>query len=71
MTYNIYTKALEILKDREKYYGEIGHTADTHILRQLALSEAATYNSAWWILKYATEENWEALDQFDYFKKGE
>jgi len=71
MTYNIYTKALEILKNRENYYGEIAHTVESHALRQHALSSAAAYNSAWWILKYATEENWEALDQFDYLQKGE
>ena len=71
MTYNIFTKAQEILKNREKYFSEEAHSTQSHIVKQCALSEAGAYNSAWWILQYAIEENWEALEQFDYYSKGE
>lgn len=67
-TYNIYTKALDILKKRELYYGEQAHKTTNHVVTQMALSEASAYNSAWWILYYAIHENWECLDQFDYFE---
>ena len=68
MTYNIYTYAAEILKKREEYYSEESNKAVSHTVKQCALSEASVYNSAWWILHYAMQENWEALEQFDYFK---
>ena len=68
MTYNIYNYAAEILKKREEYYDEESHKAISHTTKQCALSEASAYNSAWWILQYAMQENWEALEQFDYFK---
>ena len=69
MTYNIFTKAQQMLKDRENYHSEYAHDAQSHVVKQCALSEAAAYNSAWWILQYALEENWEALDQMDYYRK--
>ena len=68
MTYNIYTYAAEILKKREEYHAEEAHNANAHVVTQCHLSEASAYNSAWWILHYAMQENWEALEQFDYFK---
>ena len=66
MTYNIYTRALEILKKRENYCGEQANKAESHVVKQCNLSEASAYSSAWWILYYAIHENWECLDQFDY-----
>ena len=69
-TYNIYTRALDMLKKREEYHGEQAHKKDiSHSVAMQHLSEASAYNSAWWILNYAIHEDWEALDQFDYFKK--
>lgn len=70
MTYNIYTRALRMLKDREEYHGEQASYDDkSHTVRMCELSEASAYNSAWWILYYAIHEDWEALDQFDYYNK--
>ena len=71
MTYDIYTYALKVLKDREEYYGKQASQAKSYSLVCDALARAASYNSAWWILKYATEENWDALEQFDYYYKEE
>lgn len=70
-TYNAYTKALQMLKDREEYYSEQAEKLESHTAKQCALSEANAYHSAWWILYYAIHEDWECLDQFDYFRKGE
>ena len=66
-TYNIYTKALEMLKQREVYHGKRADGIENHTVKQCELSEANAYNSAWWILYYAIHEDWEALNQFDYF----
>lgn len=68
MTYNIYTYAAEILKKRKEHYDEESRNAISHTVKQCALSEASAYDSAWWILYYAMHENWDALEQFDYFK---
>ena len=68
MTYDIYHKALDILKTREEFWGREAHKATSHVVTQCHLSTAGAYNSAWWILYYAIHENWEALDQFDYEK---
>lgn len=70
-TYNAYTKALQMLKDREEYYGNKAHESDSYVVKQCALSEASAYNSAWWILHYAMHEDWDCLDQYDYFRKEE
>lgn len=69
--YNAYTKALDMLKARENYWGEQAHKATSHVVQQCNLSEASAYNSAWWILYYAIHEDWEALDQFDYYEREE
>ena len=72
MTYNIYTKALRMLKDREEYHGQQAHRDGiSHVVTQCELSEASAYNSAYWILYYAIHEDWEALDQYDYFHTDE
>ena len=68
-TYNIYTKALQMLKDREEYHGNKAEEFDSYVAKQCALSTAGAYNSAWWILYYAIHENWECLDQFDTYGK--
>jgi len=67
MTYNIYTKALDILKNREEYWGEEAHKEGLSYNAQCScLDRAGAYNSAWWILYYAIHEDWDALEQFDY-----
>ena len=69
--YNAYTKALDMIKAREKYYGKHAHDNKSHVVTQEMLSMASAYHSAWWILYYAMHENWEALDQFDYYENEE
>ena len=71
MTYDIYTKALDILKQRELHHGAEAHKATSHVVKQCELSSASAYSSAWWILYYAIHENWEAIEQFDYYRKDE
>ena len=66
-TYNIYTKALEMLKQREVYHGKRADHIESYTIRQCELSEASAYNSAWWILYYAIHEDWDGLNQYDYF----
>ena len=70
-TENIYTYALRLFKAREEYYTKQAEQATSHTVKQAALSEASAYHSAWWILYYAIHENWECLEQYDYFAKGE
>lgn len=67
-TYNAYTKALDMLKKREEYHGNHAQEVDSYTVKQCELSTAGAYNSAWWILYYAIHEDWEALDQFDYYE---
>ena len=56
MTYNIYNKALEILKTREEFWGEEAHKeGQSYAVTCAALDRAGAYNSAW-----------DALEQFDY-----
>ena len=69
MTYDIYTKALQILKNRENHYGNFAEKAESYVTKQCALSEASAYHNAWWILNYAIHEDWEALDQYDYYSE--
>lgn len=68
MTYTIYNKALDILKSREDYYGNEAHVEGTSYSKMCScLDRASAYNSAWWILYYAMHEDWDALDQYDYY----
>ena len=66
-TYNAYTKALNMLKKRENYWGKMAHATENYTNKQCNLSMASAYNSAWWILYYAMHEDWDSLDQFDYY----
>lgn len=65
--YNAYTKALDILKKRENHWGMMAHATESYTDKQCNLSMASAYNSAWWILYYAMHEDWDCLDQFDYY----
>ena len=69
MTHNIFTYAQKILKDREEYHGKVADKANSYEVKQSALSMASAYHSAWWILYYAIHEDWEALEQYDYYNK--
>lgn len=71
MTYNIFTKALDILDNLERESGFKAHNATSHTVKQSALSEAAAYNKAWWILHYAIHEDWDMLDKYDIRKDEE
>lgn len=69
-TYNAYTKALSILKNRIQYWDDQASYDDkTDDEKAICLACSGAYNSAWWILYYAIHENWECLDQFDYYEK--
>lgn len=70
-TYNIYTYVLKIFKSRENYYTKKAEKAQSHTVKQMALSEASAYNTAWWILYYAIHEQWDCIEQYDYLKKEE
>ena len=67
--YNAYTKALDILKKRENHWGMMAGATDNYTTKMSNLSMASAYNSAWWILYYAMHEDWESLDQFDYYEE--
>lgn len=68
MTYDIYSKALAMLKSREEYWGNEAHKDGIgYATQSTCLARAGAYNSAWWILRYAMDENWESLDQMDYY----
>ena len=66
---NIYEKALQMLKDRENYWGNKAHSTNDLNMAQNHLSMASAYYSAYWILHYAMESNWECLKQFDYYQE--
>ena len=68
MTYDIFTKALQMLKEREEYHGDQGTYDDkTYTVRMCELSEANAYHNAWWILYHAIHEDWDALDKLDNY----
>lgn len=56
-------RAIGILKDRRNYY------ADAHEPFAIGTIDGiySAYGSAVAILEYAWDENWEVLNQFDYF----
>ena len=59
-----------MLKDREEYHGQQAHREGiSHTVATNHISEASAYNSAWWILYYAIHEDWESLEQYDYYNK--
>ena len=59
-------KALDILKAREEHYGEAARLATSEDVKTSCLSRAGAYSSAWWILRYALDGDWECLNQFDF-----
>lgn len=61
-------KALDILKAREEHYGKLAHFATNEDVKTSCLSRAGAYSSAWWILRYALDGDWEGLDLFDFDK---
>ena len=65
--YNAYTKALNILKSRENHYGMMIDDTKSYTDNQCNLSMASAYHSAWWILYCAMHEDWDRLDQLDYY----
>ena len=70
-TENILDYALKILKERATHYTECADKATSHTVKQMALSEASAYDSAWWVLHYAIHEQWDCLKQFDYINESE
>ena len=66
MTYDIYSKAMEILENRSYAWGETAHNTKDYAKKMCALSYASAYDTAWWILWYAKHEKWDELEQFDY-----
>ena len=52
-------RAYRLLQDRAHYY----------FTQYQDLSRATAYQSAADILRYAMEENWEALNQYDYYNE--
>ena len=64
----IFYKALDILKAREEHYGKLAHLAVSEDAKIDCLSRAGAYSSAWWILRYALDGDWECLNQFDMYK---
>lgn len=68
--YNAYTKALNILKNRTQYWdNQASYDDKTEDEKAVCLARSSAYNSAWWILYYAIHEDWECLDQFDYYER--
>ena len=66
---DIFAKVLKIFKDRENYWGDEAHNADPndHNYQMACLDRAGTYHTAWWVVYYAMQEDWDALNQFDYY----
>ena len=56
-------RAIGMLKDRRNYYADVRN----FFLSELADGMYCAYDSAAAILEFAWDENWEALNQFDYF----
>ena len=56
-------RAIGMFKDRRKYYAD----ARSFSVSGLADGMCCAYDSATAILEFAWDENWEALNQFDYF----
>lgn len=56
-------RAIGMLKDRRNYYADACETSVIGITNETYWA----YDSAVAILEFAWNENWEALNQFDYF----
>ena len=70
MTYNIFTKAFQMLKERENYYEDQSSYDDTDLNeKECARAKAIAYHDARCILYYAMHESWEELDKLDYLNK--
>lgn len=58
MKYDIWNYIAEILHDRARYYAK--HEKDDIVL---------AYETAITLIEYGISENWECVEQFDYFKE--
>ena len=58
-------RAIGMIKDRKNYYDNVRGFS----ISELANGMYCAYDSAATILELAWDENWEALNQFDYFGK--
>ena len=58
-------KALDILKAREENYSLLARFVTRDDAKINCLSRADAYDSAWQILRYALDGDWEGLSQFD------
>ena len=58
-------RAIGMLKDRKNYY----YNACNFSPSELVNGMYCAYDSAAAIFEFAWDENWEALNQFDYFGK--
>jgi len=58
-------RAIGMLKDRKNYYYNARNLSTSGVGDGMYCA----YDSAATILDYAWDENWEALNQFDYFGK--
>lgn len=68
-------RAIGMLKDRRNYYADTYETPTISIIDGVCETSNTgitdgmyqAYDSATAILEFAWDENWEALNQFDYF----
>ena len=56
-------RAIGMLKDRKNYYADVCESFAIGTTNEMYWA----YDSAVAILEFAWDENWEALNQFDYF----
>jgi len=62
---NIFIYALDILETLKDRAQDEAESAQSHSVKMQSLAEASAYHRAWWILLYASHNNWEDLKIFD------
>ena len=59
-------KALHMLKDRENQCGEEAHRCgQSYAVQASLLDRAAAFNTAWWIVQFAIDGNYAALEKME------
>ena len=72
MIYDSYTKARNILRNRAHFWGaKAKNYPNNEAMRSACLDRAGAYQSAYEILQAAMMDDWDTLDQYDYYESDE
>lgn len=64
---DIYEELARMFKERSDYYEKAANESESYAVKCDTLARSAAYYSAWTMLNYARQGNWECLNEFDYY----